>query len=326
MRLRRTAVTVALLLAAAACGGDGEEVAAAPGSVTVGSFSNGAATPATLDVAEVAAIRDTLPAAVTERGTLTVGLGGLPSGAPPLFYVGDDQKTLTGSEPDLARLVAGVLGLEPVLTNATWDNLFVGIDSGRSDIGFSNITVTEQRKQKYDFACYREDNLAFEVKNDNPWEFDGDFRNLAGLTVAVGAGTNQEKILLEWQTQLKKAGQELDVVYFPDESALRLALSSGRIDAYFGPSPSIAYHVTRLAGTPNPTRSAGSYSGAGATLQGLICATARKGSGLAAPVAAAINHLIDNGQYAAWLKAWNLSDEAVETSEVNPPGLPLDNS
>ncbi|MYW18093.1 ABC transporter substrate-binding protein, partial [Streptomyces sp. SID2955] len=49
-------------------------------------------------------------------------------------------------------------------------------------------------------------------------------------------------------------------------------------------------------------------------------------SGLAKPLADAVNHLIDNGQYAKWLAAYNLSDEAVPRSQVNPPGLPLDNS
>ena len=33
-----------------------------------------------------------------------------------------------------------------------------------------------------------------------------------------------------------------------------------------------------------------------------------------------------NGQYAKWLAAWNLSNEALQSSKVNPPGLPLDNS
>lgn len=43
-------------------------------------------------------------------------------------------------------------------------------------------------------------------------------------------------------------------------------------------------------------------------------------------MAGAINHLIKEGQYGKLLEAWNLSNEAVTTSEVNPPGLPLTNS
>ena len=49
-------------------------------------------------------------------------------------------------------------------------------------------------------------------------------------------------------------------------------------------------------------------------------------SGLAKPVADAINYLIQHGQYAKWLAAYNLSNEAVASSQINPPGLPLTNS
>ncbi len=315
--------------AATAGSGSGSSTSAAPAGSTVvdvAALSNGAGKEVDLTVPEVASIRAELPASVVSSGQLNIGLGLLPSGSPPLGYVGSDQKTLTGSEPDLGRLVAAVFGLKPELSNATWDNLFVGIDSGRTDLGFSNITDTEQRKEKYDFACYRQDNVGFEVLKSSSWNFDGNYENLAGQTVAVGAGTNQEKILERWQAELKAQGKTLTIKYFPDDNTTYLALDSGRITAYFTPNPAVAYHVTETADTPNPTRSAGKFSGAGADLQGLICATTKKGDGLAKPTADAINYLIGNGDYAKWLAAWNLSDEAVPSSLVNPPGLPLNNS
>ncbi|WP_406005575.1 ABC transporter substrate-binding protein [Streptomyces sp. NBC_00637] len=326
-----TAATAVATLATglAACGGDSEAATttdSAAGSVTIGRVSNGAAEETALKVSEVKSISAELPDAVRNRGTLNIGIGALPSGFAPLAYVGDDQKTLTGAEPDLGRLVAAVLGLKPETKNFTWENLFVGIDSGKVDVAFSNVTDTEERKKKYEFASYRQDNLGWEVKKSNKWNFDGDYENLAGLTVTVGSGTNQEKILLEWKKKLESEGKKLTVKYYPDRNGIYLALASGKIDAYFGPNPSIAYNISQTAGTANATRNAGTVSGAGETLQGLIAATAKKGSGLAKPLADAINHLIENGQYAKWLAAYNLSNEAVATSAVNPPGLPLDNS
>lgn len=319
--------TLAIGLAACGNGSDSTDVAAKPaGVVTVGALSNGAAEQTDLKVSEVASISSELPASVAKSGQLVIGVGALPAGFPPLAYIGSDQKTLTGAEPDFGRLVAAVLGLKPVVRNSTWENLFVGIDSGKTDVGFSNITDTEERKKKYEFASYRQDNLGFEVLKSSTWNFDGDYKNLAGKTVAVGAGTNQEKILLEWQTKLKAEGKKLTVKYYPDNNGVQLAVSSGKIDAYFGPNPGIAYQITQDAKTTHPTRNAGKFSGAGASLQGLIAATAKKDSGLAKPVADAINYLIKNGQYAKWLAAWNLSNEAVSTSEVNPAGLPLSNS
>ncbi|MHC3467594.1 transporter substrate-binding domain-containing protein [Streptomyces sp. 7R007] len=326
-----TAATAVASLATAlsACGGDSDAATRTgdgAGTVTVGRLSNGAAKETALKVSEVKSISAELPAAIRKSGKLVIGSGTLPSGSPPLGFVGSDQKTLTGSEVDLARLVAAVFGLEPEVKRFTWENLFVGIDSGKVDVGFSNITDTEERKRKYEFASYRKDDLAFETLKTSKWTFDGDYEELAGKTVSVGAGTNQERILLAWKDQLAKEGKKLTVKYFQDNNSLYLALAGGKIDAYLGPSPNLSYHVTQTANTPQATRIAGQYSGAGASLQGLIAATAKKGSGLAKPLADAINHLIRNGQYAQWLKAWNLSHDAVATSEVNPPGLPLDNS
>ncbi|MFD3544556.1 transporter substrate-binding domain-containing protein [Streptomyces sp. NPDC058655] len=318
--------TMALASALTACGGEAEATDTAAGRVTVGAVSNGAARQAELDAPVVESLRAGLPEAVRKRGELVIGVGALPAGFPPLAYVGTDQKTFTGAEPDLGRLVAATLGLKPVVKNSTWENLFVGIDSGKVDVAFTNVTVTEERKKKYEFASYRKDNLAFEALKENPWNFGGDHRSLAGKTVAVSSGTNQEKILLEWQRKLRAEGADLTVKYFPDANSTNLALSGKKIDLYFGPNPSIAYHITQTAGGNAATRNAGSYSGAGETLQGLIAATAKKDSGLAKPVADAINHLIRNGQYAQLLSAWNLSNEAVPVSEVNPPGLPATNS
>ncbi|MBY8887616.1 ABC transporter substrate-binding protein [Streptomyces sp. PTM05] len=324
------AVVAGLVAGLAACGAttaaSDSTADTAPGTVTVGALSNGAAQQVALKVPEVASLHAELPKSVAASGQLVIGVGALPAGFPPLAYVGSDQRTLVGSEPDFGRLVAAVLGLKPVVRNSTWDNLFVGIDSGRTDVAFSNVTDTEQRKEKYDFASYRQDNVAFEVLKGNSWNFDGDYENLAGKTVAVGSGTNQEKILLAWKAKLAAQGKSLTVKYFPDDNSTYLALAGRRIDAYFGPNPDVAYHVRQDANTTSATRDAGTYSGAGASLQGLIAATTKKGDGLVKPLADAINYLIKNGQYARWLAAWNLSNEAVTTSRVNPPGLPLGDS
>ncbi len=334
-RHRRTALLAALALVPlaatlTACGDDAEPAAAvagtAKGEVAIGGLSNGAAKPTTLKAPVVDALRAQLPKEIKDKGELVIGVGVLPAGSPPLNFIGSDQKTVTGSESDLGRLVAATLGLKPVIRKSTWENMFLGIDSGKVDAAFSNVTDTEERKRKYEFASYRQDNLAFETDKSQSWTFTGDYKVLAGKTVAVSSGTNQERILLNWQRQLKKQGKKLDVKHYPDLNSTYLALSGKKIDAYLGPNPAIAYHTRTTEGTPRATRSAGTYSGAGSELQGLIAATSKKGSGLAKPFAGAINHLIDNGEYAKWLATWNLSDEAVERSEINPPGLPLSDS
>ncbi|MFF9372937.1 ABC transporter substrate-binding protein [Streptomyces griseoluteus] len=305
----------ALVLAACANPTDGgtAEVAAGKGTTTKINLGPDQHRITTDRVASIAA---EVPEKIRKRGTLEIVDSS--NSAAPLGFHATDNKTVIGVEPDIAYLVAGVLGLKPHLNTVSWENIFVGLDSAKYDVGFSNITVTEERKEKYDFATYREDNLGFATKKGSGLKVTGP-ADLAGRNVAVSSGTNQEKLLVEWSKENEKAGRRpIHIKYYQDESDTYLALRSGRIDVYVGPNPTAAYH----AATTGQTEVVGTYSGAGATLQGLIAATTKKDSGLAKPLADALNHVIENGTYAKVLKRWGLSDEAVTKSEINPPGLP----
>ncbi|MFE6887338.1 ABC transporter substrate-binding protein [Streptomyces sp. NPDC057694] len=261
-------------------------------------------------------IASTVPKAVRDRGTLeVVTFAGL---APPLSFYATDNKTVIGMEPDLARLVADVLGLELRLHTVSWENMFVGLDSGKYDVAIANITDTEERKRKYDFASYRQDKVAFEALKGSDLTVRGP-KDVAGRTVAVHPGTNQEKLITRWSQDNTRAGRKpVTVKYYQTQSDVYLALRSGRIDAYLGSNPSVAYHVADAG----QTEIVGTYSGAGPGREGWIAATTKKGNGLATPLSRAISELIDNGTYGKAVKRWHLAGEAVTASQVNPPGLP----
>ncbi|MET8709377.1 MULTISPECIES: ABC transporter substrate-binding protein [Streptomyces] len=265
---------------------------------------------------KAAAAADLVPEAVRKRGTLRIGASA--DASPPLGFYATDDRTRIGSEIDIATLVADTLGLEPRFEEVSWENLFVGLDSSKFDAVLSNVTVTEERKEKYDFATYRLDNIAFEAKKGSGWKVKGP-ADVAGKKISVSSGTNQEKILVDWNEENVRAGREpVDITYFQKETDYYLALRSGRVDAHLGPSPNAAYHVA----TAGQSEIIGQLSGAGGDLQGKIAATTKKDSGLVKAYAAAIDHIIRNGSYGEVLKRWGLSGEAVERSEINPPGLP----
>jgi polar amino acid transport system substrate-binding protein len=261
-----------------------------------------------------------LPADVKASGKLIVGVGAAGSGFPPLAFAATDNKTLIGNEPDIAVAIASTLGLEPVLENTSWENLFIGLDSGKFQLGASNITVTEERKLKYDFVTYRLDNLAWLAKKGSGLSV-AEPADIAGKKVSVSSGTNQEKILVEWAEEVKKAGlPAVDIKYYQTNQAVYLALGSGQIDLHLGPNPSAAYQVA----TTGQTEIVGTYSGAGKDLQGLIALTTKKDNGLIKAYAAALDKLIASGDYARILERWNLKNEGVTKAEVNPPGLPIE--
>ncbi|GII00103.1 ABC transporter substrate-binding protein [Planobispora takensis] len=320
---RALALPALLLLALTACGAEPEIV---PATVAGDATGTPAAGGRTLNLGpdqkrvraeKVDSIASRVPAEIAEDGRLTVGFSG--EGSPPLTFPATDDTTIIGVETDIAQLVADVLGLEIEPQTSSWENLFLAAKSGKYEVVFNNVTVTEERKDLYDFATYRVDQLGWQVPENSPIKEIAKPADIAGLRVSVGSGTNQEKILLDWDKQNKEAGlKPAEILYYQKYGDVLLALKSGRVQAYFGPNPSIAYNIAVSGGS----RIVGTFSGAGPDLQGLIAAMTKKDNGLVKPVSEALNTVIENGRYKEVLDRWGLGNEAIPESQINPPGLP----
>ncbi|GAB4079548.1 transporter substrate-binding domain-containing protein [Modestobacter muralis] len=251
-----------------------------------------------------------VPAAVSADGKLTVGIVG--AGDPPLAFLADDNSTVVGSEVDIASLVASSLGLALDVRNISWEQWPLSVQSGDVEAVFSNVGVNAARLELFDFATYRQGIMAFTAAPDSTLSIDG-AEDVAGLTLAVGSGTNQERILLDWNARNQAAGLEPATLdYYASAADALLAISSGRVDAYLGPNPNAVYQESKgtvsvvgtvNAGWPNTT---------------YVAATSLKGNGLVDAFEAGLQHVFDDGSYAATLERWGLSDEAVAAPEVNP--------
>lgn len=248
-------------------------------------------------------------------GSLTVAIAPY---APPIATYATDARTVVGFDPDYAQLVADSLGLKLVLQPVAWADWPLGLSAGKYDAVISNVGVTEQRKEKYDFSTYRLGLHGFYVKADSPIRQLREPRDIAGLRIITGSGTIQEKILLAWDQRNRAQGlKPVELQYYDDEAARNIALLSGRADAVFNPNSPLAYQAakdgkTRLVGTVN----------AGWPLTADVAIATRKGSGLAEALTQATNGLIRSGKYAQALARWGLQAEALPQSETNPPGLP----
>ncbi len=246
-----------------------------------------------------------------EPGTLTVAISALNS--PPLALLASDNRTRIGSDPDIARLLAGSLGLKLKLVPTAWEDWPLGISAGRYDVALVNIAVTEQRKEKFDFATYRVDSLAFSVKSTSQTERIARAADLSGKKVIVGSGTNQERILLGWNEENKQAGREPALpVYLTDDASGNLYIQSGRADVFFGPQ-SVSAYKSALTGK---TRVVGL-----GPKKAFVATTTKKGNGLVYALQAAINGAIQRGEYQTVLARWGEQGEAVSGSQVNPPGI-----
>ncbi|MGX5085837.1 transporter substrate-binding domain-containing protein [Enterobacter sp. UPMP2052] len=246
-----------------------------------------------------------------EPGTLTVAISALNS--PPLALLASDNRTRIGSDPDIARLLAGSLGLKLKLVPTAWEDWPLGIVSGRYDVALVNIAVTEQRKEKFDFATYRVDSLAFSVKSTSSIQSIKGARDLSGKKVIVGSGTNQERILLGWNDENRRAGRAPALpLYLTDDASANLYIQSGRADVFFGPQSVSAYKAaltgkTRVVGL-GPKKA-------------YVATTTKKGNGLVYALQAALDGAITRGEYQKVLARWGEEGEAVDHSQVNPPGI-----
>ncbi|MGL6236769.1 MAG: transporter substrate-binding domain-containing protein [Segniliparus sp.] len=317
---RRSLAALAALAAVSGLAGCGEPedvvTAKNPHASAAPVFDVSPKQPNRVRAAKVDAIAAELPQAVRDRGSITV-TGSSGSLAPLRFYA-SDNKTFIGNEIDIATLIGDILGLKVDFVAGEWAQNFVTIDSGQADLFVSNVTVTEERKDKYDFATYRKDDVAFEVKHGSGRAF-AKRQDIAGLKIGVDSATNQEQLLVEWNAKNVAEGlAPAELVYYQKAGDYYLALASGRLDAYLGPNPTVQYH----AAVAGETDVAWVVSGAGDGLQGWIAALTKKGNGLAKPVADAINHAIGDGSYQRVLDTWAIGNEAVAKSEINPPGLP----
>jgi polar amino acid transport system substrate-binding protein len=284
---------------------------------------DGKAGPAQLVAAHLAPIRGVkdpqaialIPAGhhFVQPGKLTVAVGAQQL---PLGDYAPDGVTVIGSDPDIARLVADSLGLEPNLVVVAWPDWPLGVESGKVDAALFNITVTEERKKKFDFSTYRNDQLGIYVKADSPISAIREPKDIAGLRIVVGASTNQDQILRRWDAQNIAAGlKPAEPQYYDDAILGRLAVLSGRADASFEPDADGAY-MSR----DGKTRRVGLFPG-GWPMTAYISVTTRKGSGLAEAITHALNTQIANGTYGKVLERWNLTAEGIGKSETNPPGL-----
>ncbi|GAB3211161.1 ABC transporter substrate-binding protein [Nocardia tengchongensis] len=316
-RRRRTNTLIAVTLLSLLIGGCGNGDGGTPETRSV----NGLTYDLTPDqagrihAAKVDAIAAQVPQAIRDRGTLVVT--GTVGATPPLGFYATDDRTVIGSEVDVAVLIADILGLKVDRRNGDFAQNFVKIDSGEADLFVSNATVTEERKEKYDFATYRLDTIALEVPKDANWTY-RDRKSLAGKKIGVTSGTNQEQLLVGWNDQNVAEGlPKLELAYYQQTSDYYLALSSGRIDGYVGPNPSAQYHAATTGNKVLTT-----WSGAGDALQAEIGVLTRKDNGLVGPVHQAIQYAIEHGTYKQVLDRWGLGGEAVTQSRINPPGLP----
>ena len=190
-------------------------------------------------VAEAVAL---LPDDLQSGGTLRVAI---PTNEPPTQFYREGTQDMTGINPDIARLLAGALGLDLEIEVTTFDTIIPGMSAGRYDLTVSSMTPTEERMEQLDFVDYVQMGSALAVPVGNPQNLD--FDGLCGKRVAVLKGSYQLTVNVPGfdQTCTDAGEKPLEILQFQDTRQAVSALLSDRADVVYADSPILGYAVSQ---------------------------------------------------------------------------------
>ena len=101
---------------------------------------------------------------IKSEGVIKIGTEG--TYAPFTFH--DENGKLTGFDVEIAEEVAKRLGVKAEFIETKWDGIFAGLDAKRFDAIANEVTIREDRIEKYDFSApYIVSKAVLIVQNDN---------------------------------------------------------------------------------------------------------------------------------------------------------------
>ncbi|SDZ66719.1 cystine ABC transporter substrate-binding protein [Pseudomonas sp. NFIX28] len=157
---------------------------------------------------------------IKDAGVINVGLEGT---YPPFSYV-DESGKLAGFEVEFSEALAQKLGVKVKLQPTKWDGILAALESKRLDAVINQVTISEERKKKYDFSTpYTISGIQALTQKKNEGKFKT-AADLAGHKVGVGLGTNYE----QW---LKDNVPKAIIKTYDDDPTKYQDLRVGRIDA-----------------------------------------------------------------------------------------------
>lgn len=243
MKLRTTSLSLfavlAFALVAAGCGGGSKSSSS---GTTTSSQSSGSAI--------------TAPASVKKSGTLVFCSD---ITYPPEESYKPGTTTPEGSDIDIGNYIAQKMGVKARFDNTGFDGIIAALLAKKCDAIISGMNDTPERRKQVSFVDYLKVGQSFMVKKGNPENITG-LDSLAGKAASVETGTTNKDYLDAQSKRLTSMGKKaIKVVTFPKDTDAANALRTGRVDAYFGDAPVVAYYIEQtpdafaLGGNPvNP--------------------------------------------------------------------------
>ncbi|MFB9461889.1 ABC transporter substrate-binding protein [Streptomyces cinereospinus] len=270
-----------------------------------------------------APLADRLPQAIRDKGVIRVGSD---IAYAPVEYKDDSGRTV-GIDPDIAAAMGKQLGVEFEFQNATFDTLIGGIAAKRYDVAMSAMTDTKPRQEGIDsetgkkvgagvdFVDYFTAGVSLytnagDTKGIKTWD------DLCGRTMAVQRNTFSHDLARDQAKKCTDAGKKtLRIEDFATNPEAETRMRSKGADVVSADFPIAAYSVKNAGGGTyfeivGDQVEAGPYG----------IAVAKDNTQLRDALQAAVQAIIDNGEYEEIVKKWGVEDGAITEARINGGG------
>ena len=166
---------------------------------------------------------------------------GLDDSFPPMGFK-DEKNEIVGFDIDLAKEVAKRLGREVEFKAIDWNSKEAELKSGRVDILWNGLDITEKRKENMLFSDPYMDNRQIVFVKKGSQIAVASEADLAGKTIGSQSGGTTEEYF-ENKPELKSSMKE--VKYYSDYINAFMDLENGRLDAVVGDEIIGRYYISK---------------------------------------------------------------------------------
>jgi ABC-type amino acid transport substrate-binding protein len=193
---------------------------------------------------------------IKARGQLIAATSG---NLPPVTYL-NDKNELVGYDIEVGRFIARHLGVKLDIVRLDWKGILPGLQTGRFDAVFSNVNVTPERKEIFDYSIPYSRSAVVVVARDSVKDINGP-ADLKGRNVgAISGGMDGE---IPAKAIEKEHGAFKSFKGYAGYAEMFADMAIGRIDAAVAPDTAAANFVkdkpgvARLVGQPYVVRYVG---------------------------------------------------------------------
>ncbi|SNB71009.1 amino acid ABC transporter substrate-binding protein, PAAT family [Arboricoccus pini] len=254
-------------------------------------------------------LHDMLPEKIKSAGEIKVGTE---PQTPPYDFYGEDNKTIIGLERELRDEMGTRLGVKFTDIPAQFASIIPGIQAGRFDMGMSGLGDFAEREKIVDVVNYMLEGTSILVLEGNPKDIHK-LKDACGLNAGAVQGSIPLQ-LLDKQKTLCPADKPLNVMQFPSNDQITIALQSGRVDLSMDTTGVAAYSLQHQ---PEGSKKLELVKGSQYAVGYQSMLVGKDNPQLRDVLAATMQSMIDDGSYAKIFEKWGLGENKLDKVTVN---------